>query len=428
MLTNSMATNQLKSLGRADEGQALVLGALGLVVLALMAGLGIDVGLLRYQKQQMQKAADAGAVAGASTLIYNLPGSQQVITAAQNDTAANGFTDGSHGISVQVNNPPLSGPFIGLDAYVEVIVTQAQPTFFMRVGGFNSVNVSSRAVASSVASSSACMYALDPTDADSLVAEGAVSVNSTCGIRVNSNSQAAFDKRGSGNIDVTQGGIGIVGNINESGSGGISPTPVTGIPPFVDPLAGVPGPALTPCRPQLTITQPGTRVQAATYCNGIVVETNGPVIFESGTYILIGGGLTVSPLNHPTLIGSDVTFYDTWNAAYPYAPVILSGSEGTTLSAPTSGQLAGILFFQDRSVVDRGLATLSSFDASHGELYTGALYFPTTTIAYTGNRTFPPYTIIDAWNVVLIGTSAIGNNYSSLQSGASPIHSAALVE
>ena len=47
-----------------------MLTSLALVVLALMAGLGVDVGYLRYQKQQMQKAADAGAIAGAAALIY----------------------------------------------------------------------------------------------------------------------------------------------------------------------------------------------------------------------------------------------------------------------------------------------------------------------------------------------------------------------
>ena len=46
-----------------------MLAALGMVVLMMMAGLGVDVGYLKYQKQQMQKAADAGALAGATALI-----------------------------------------------------------------------------------------------------------------------------------------------------------------------------------------------------------------------------------------------------------------------------------------------------------------------------------------------------------------------
>src|ERR1019366_5870972 len=124
---------QLKQLKRADEGQALVVIALALVVLMLMAGLGVDVGFLRYQKQQMQKAADAGAIAGAANLVYAGFGSPTITTAAKNDTAANGFTDTVNGITVTVNNPPSSAPFSGgpyKNDYVEVIVAQSQPTFF----------------------------------------------------------------------------------------------------------------------------------------------------------------------------------------------------------------------------------------------------------------------------------------------------------
>ena len=84
MSTNCVATKQLKQLGRAEEGQALVLGALALVVLVLMAGLGVDVGFLRYEKQQMQKAADAAAMAGASALVYG----GEVTVAARNDAAS----------------------------------------------------------------------------------------------------------------------------------------------------------------------------------------------------------------------------------------------------------------------------------------------------------------------------------------------------
>ena len=69
-MTNVFAIRRLKQFGGAEEGQALALGAFVLVVLMLMAGLGVDVGYLRYEKLQMQKAADAAAIAGASALIY----------------------------------------------------------------------------------------------------------------------------------------------------------------------------------------------------------------------------------------------------------------------------------------------------------------------------------------------------------------------
>jgi Flp pilus assembly protein TadG len=423
MLTTRLA-ERFRQLGRADDGQALVLGAVGLIVLVLMAGLGVDVGYLRYEKLQMQKAADASAIAGASALIYG----GQVQVAAKNDSAANGFADGNNGVSVKVNNPPASGPFAGNTAYVEVIVAQATPTFFMRVGGFDSVNVSSRAVATSIASSSGCIFALDPTDAGSLIVEGRVNVNSNCGIRVNSTSAAAFEKRGSGDITVSPpvAGIGIVGDVELGGSGTIDPTPVTGIPGFGDPLANVPAPPVGDCNYHNFTVAPGKNtLSQGVYCGGITVSNwTGPVTFNPGTYVLLGGGLTVSG-GRPVITGDGVTFYNTQNAQNAYGPISLTASAGTNLSAPTSGTLEGILFFQDRGIVSN---STSNFDASHEELYTGALYFPTTPVRYTGSATFPPYTIIDAWKITMVGTSAINNIYTSLSSGGSPIRSAALVE
>jgi len=220
----------------------------------------------------------------------------------------------------------------------------------------------------------------------------------------------------------------LVADITETGSGIIDPKPVTGIPGFGDPLSGVPAPPVGNCTmtKQLNIINPGGQhVSPGVYCGGIVIGTSGPVSFDSGTYVVFNG-LSVTAGFYPTLTGNGVTFYNTGNATYPYGAINLSGSSSSTLSAPTSGSLAGILVFQDRSIV--APAAPSIIDGGKGELYTGALYFPTTTVTYRGNATFPPYLIIDAWQIRMKETSAIGDTYESLPNGASPIHSAVLVE
>jgi len=423
-------TRQLNRFGRGEEGQALVLTALGLLVLLLMAGLGVDVGYLRYQKQQMQKAADAGALAGASAMIYAGSNSPSITTAAQADAAANGYLNGSDGISVQVNVPPQTpgDPFQGKDNYVEVIVAQARPTFFMRVGGFDNVNVRSRAIASSVGSSDGCIYALDPTDKRTFLVNGNVTINSNCGILVNSSNSDALDKNGaSGTVDASS--IGVVGNYQGYG---FNPTPVTGIAPFTDPLATVQAPSDYPttCDPAHTNviintnskTQPP--LQAGTYCGGITIAGNANVTFDAGTYVLLGGGLTVT--GGATVTGGGVTFYNTQSLpTYPYAPIKVAGSSSTTLTAPSAGPLAGILFFQDRSITDQKLNTI---DGSNGAIYTGVLYFPTTPLRYTGTPVNNAYEIIIAWTLEFNGNTTITNHYTTLPNGASPIQSAVLVE
>ena len=94
--------------------------ALGLTVLLGFAGLGIDVGMLRYERRLQQSAADAAAVAGASNLCSRCTG---YAAAAKTAATANGFTAAYTDLSdcesstatigticVAVNNGPSSGP------------------------------------------------------------------------------------------------------------------------------------------------------------------------------------------------------------------------------------------------------------------------------------------------------------------------------
>jgi Flp pilus assembly protein TadG len=420
----------LKRFGRADEGQALVLTALALVVLLLMAGLGVDVGYLRYQKQQLQKAADAGALAGASAYAYNGDWN----AAAVADVNANGFTGTkTNGLTITVNSPPKTAgdPFVGQVGYVEVIVKQNQPTFFMRVNNVYAVPVSARAVASAIAPGSGCLIALDPTDPGTFSVGLGVTISSTCSIYVNSSSATALVKAGTGGT-VAANYIGLVGIEDPSRLGGVfsqesyGQDPVTGIAPLTDPLANVPAPHYDSNCTYRNFSTAGGRVYPGTYCDGITINGSGAVTFASGNYILRGGGLNVTGAS--SLSGSDVMFYLTGDSTYPYAGITMSGSETASLSAPTTGPQAGMLFFQDRSmppITSPG----STFGGSRGAGYTGAIYFPTTAITYKGNAssTSTP-TIIVGYKLTFTGGDTNIKNYTYLPSGGGPITSAILVE
>jgi Flp pilus assembly protein TadG len=429
-VTNLFLTQKqnLKRFGRADEGQALVLTALALVVLLLMAGLGVDVGYLRYQKQQMQKAADAGALAGATALAYN--GNWNAAAVA--DVNANGFTGTkTNGLTITVNSPPQTAgdPFKDQKGYVEVIVKQTQPTFFMRVSNVYAVPVGARAVASAVALGSGCLIALDPTDSGSFWVNGGVRISSTCSIYINSSSATALVKTGASGY-VAANYIGLVGNESQSGLTGVvsqesyGQQPVTDIAPLTDPLANVPKPRYdSDCTYRNFSTTSGT-VRPGTYCNGITINGSGAVNFASGDYILRGGGLTVNGAS--SLSGSDVMFYLTGDGSYPYKGITMSGSETATLSAPTTGPQAGMLFFQDRSMPITSPG--STLGGSRGRGYTGAIYFPTTAITYKGNAsTISTATIIVGYKLKFMGDTDI-MNYTYLPGGGGPITSATLVE
>ncbi|MGA8875085.1 MAG: Tad domain-containing protein [Candidatus Korobacteraceae bacterium] len=424
----------LRRLNKSEEGQALVLAALGMIVLLMMAGLGVDVGYLRYQKQQMQKAADAGALAAASAMITfgGMNGGVQIVNAGQSDAAANGFQNGNNGISVVVNNPPqtIGDPFVGKADYVEVIVSQTRPTFFMRLTGRTSVFVSSRAVATAASSASGCVYTLSPTVAQDFVVNPGTQISANCGILVASNSPTALvDNSGLPN-NVLASSVGVVGDC--TGCGSWASQPAEGIAPFSDPLINLPPPTVPGCEhPAQWITAPKTVLQSGSYCGGITIATNGSVVFSPGTYYLEGGGLTI--FNSPNLsVGpangstNGVTFYNT-NGPGGYQPISIWGTPSGTLSAPTSGDLAGILFFTDRTI-PYSPSNPNYINGTGGMVYTGTLYFPTTGLTYQGARVTDPYELIVAWQLTLQGDTTISNHYDTLPNGISPIANATLVE
>jgi uncharacterized membrane protein len=144
-----------------QAGQAFVFSAFLSTALLGFMGLGIDVAQLRVVQRKAQSAADSAAIAGSGELLY-----EDVTTAAQTDAALNGFTNGSGRATVTVNDPLLTGPHIGNAKYVEVIVAQNQPTFFMKAFGITFEPVSARAVATQT-SGPACVFALDTTASNS---------------------------------------------------------------------------------------------------------------------------------------------------------------------------------------------------------------------------------------------------------------------
>jgi Flp pilus assembly protein TadG len=142
---------------RDESGQVLVITALSMTALLGITALAVDVGLLFRSKRNIQIAADAAATAGALDY-FNTSSSSSVITAAQNAAIANGYTDGSGGVTVTVTNPVTSGAHTGAGT-VKVAITRSSPTVFMRILGRNSITVGAKAVAGAV--SGPCIYLMN---------------------------------------------------------------------------------------------------------------------------------------------------------------------------------------------------------------------------------------------------------------------------
>ena len=390
-----------------EAGQAIASVALGLVVLTGIVGLAIDMGYLRYEKRRMQSAADSAAIAGASELAY---ASGNYVTAAKNDSKANGFEDGVNGVTVTSSNPPVDAPFSSVanaNSYVEVKVQQAAPTFFMRVFGVNTVNVSATAVAE-LGSSRGCVYSLDLVLGITLGGNNLTAPN--CGVVDN----AILDLGGG---CITASSIGVVLNLL---GGCANPAPVIGIAPSPDPLGYINAPAVGGCQPNPNINQAAPPVILApnTYCGITIAPANtAPVVFSPGLYIVGPPGLQIQGTGSVTATGA--VFFITNGAS-----VQIIGPGTTSLTAPTDttgGIPGGVLFFQDRTNLQPAIITNPNLSL------TGALYFPTARLTLASNNPAAPYLILVAQSIQFQGNVTIGTDYSSLTNG-SPIKGAVLVQ
>ena len=276
-----------------ERGQVLALAAISLVVVIGFVGLAVDVGMLWTERRHMQTAVDAAAVAGAVALREG----DNVQNAGTEAATLNSFTNGQNNVTVTINHPPLSGAYAGNSSYVEAVVNQSEPTYFLRALGYRTVNVSTRAVSGTI-NGPACMYALDKSKSAAIGITGNFTISAACGVIDDSDSSSALSATGNGTFTATS--FGIVGNSSATGNVTISPIDLH-IAPAPDPLASKAGPLVGSCTQQSTNksggfsvsgNNPVVTVPPGVYPSGITVGgNNATVTFSAGTY---GNNITLN--------------------------------------------------------------------------------------------------------------------------------------
>jgi len=156
---------------------------------------------------------------------------------------------------------------------------------------------------------------------------------------------------------------------------------------------------------------------------------NATFTFGAGTYILVGGGLSTQSSNSHIVGNGGVTFYNTFGATtnssnYSYTGIQIGATSTVSLTAPTSGTYAGILFFEDRN----SPAANDDYGGGATAVYQGIIYAKNASVTMYGNSSVSTaYTMLVADTIHMIGTSGFNNNYSSLLNG-SPIQTTIMVE
>lgn len=405
-LSNSRNGEAVLKSQRRQSGQALVAATFGLVVMLGAAGLAVDLGYLRYQRRLQQSAADSAALAGAAEAAAG-----NATSAAIEDATLNGFRDGVNNVTVNVN-PAFA---FGTQTGVQVQVRAVQPTFFMRIFGVNTATVSTAAVALSTSGKN-CVYALNGFG--TALNNGGTTSVSNCGVVVNSN----LLNTGS----ITANSVSVHGTASGSAT---SPAAVTGTVEAGDPLYRLTPPgggggctAATYSGPTGAAPPLNPTLNQGRYCS-IVVTGNVNLTLNPGTYTITqAGGAGVSLNGRGTVTGTGVTIYLRGNAGPVAINTTPTANETLQLRAPTTGALAGILFYQNP-----GNTQTANIDGKSASRLQGALYFPGATLNLSNTGSLAAYTLAVAKTLSLGGTVNFGSNFSTLP-GDSPIKNAVLVE
>jgi hypothetical protein len=433
---------------RSEAGQALIMTAAALVVLMGFAGLAIDMGVMRHNKRLEQTAADAAAIAGASNLPIDGVTLGGITAGAQDAATRVGFTDNSGGqvsnctgaavgtICVQVNSlettgGPQTGPHQSNAGYVEVLVAEVYPTYFMKILGINSETITARAVAASLApaAGNGCLYTLGAPSGppEGLNISGSATLNApNCRILDDGDFTTAGGTLTAYSIGVSGSGTGRSVTCIITG-----PCPTFGIPASSDPLQFTPAPP-APNTSFGTVTTAGMQTLQPGAYSCIIIGSGSIVTLQPGIYYINGCNLPntfngVSIKGSATVLGTGVMVYLT-GASLPNGASIDTGGGASNiqLSAPNTGPYVGILVFQDPN--DTSSARVGG---DNNSFFDGALYFPEGQLTLLGSSGGAGFNVafVDADAVVLSGNTTVNlQGSAALPPGVNLITNATLVE
>ena len=440
----------------------LVYFALILITLIGFCGLAIDVGRMELRTNQLQAAADAGALAAAAELAHGGAGSNYQ-TAATNDIAtyeaANGLPQtGTNAVVVGANY----GSYANDNSTVQVTITQTLPTLFMgMITGKSGIDLTARAVAQMPP----CLVFLGRPTYSGGSGLADVSLTTGGGIQTGSWGCPLYAADGYTVDSVSHIYGGQARSTAGSGSstfGKTSVTPIYSVPTIADPLASISAPSVGTCKSivsYLNVSSATTiNLSSGTFCGktnssptyvpgpgascGMVASVTTPAIdiegkqngcpdqngtpfshctttptvnFGSGTYVIVGG----MNLDCVTVTGSGATLYFTKSSSVGYGQMRLTSSVWN-VSAPTDASgsgIPGVVMMSDRNWSGGNQDFLFNYSTWNGD---GVLYVTGTGIqVYDTPMSAPNYLNMVVSNLSnSLGEIQPSFNYANLSAGS----------
>jgi hypothetical protein len=374
------------ALVRDRDGGALAVTAVLLPTIIGFAGLGVDLTHWYSQRRAMQNMADGAAIA-ATHAVMSGGTATDVQNAAVEGAIRNGWNT-ADGYVLQSFAPPTAGLYPGLNRAAEVRITRNVPLFFLSAIGVGPVEVSARATGAGVNNGPQCVISLDH-DADRAINfVGTAEVLLGCGVAANSSSNRAIYIDGSATLAANPaqayGDIFVANNATLITQSPPQPYSQRVDDPYDDVIMPVDP---TTCTETNFVAEPSDNytsppLQPGRYCGGMVIK--GSVDLDPGIYIVADGDFEV--MANAVLTGDEVTIVLTGATPGDVGNVYIAGGAEITLTPTTTGEMAGILFYQDPNASPGTGSTIDSlFEGEALVSLTGALYFPQREVDYGGS-------------------------------------------
>lgn len=385
---------------RDSNGGVLMPAALAIPLMMAGAGAVVDYGMLSKTRLDLQTAADAAALAGASEFRLANSTSQKIIAAAES------FANSQLAKLNQQANVIVSADLKKMT--VRVDIKTVQNTMIMHVFGSEKENsITASATAAVKGTAAICVIGLDPKENETIYMEKNAKLEApNCAIY--SNSTKSYGLKAKENSQINARFICTAGGKYSDKSDAFSPTPQTDCPVIPDPLMSREPPAVGGCTANNLKLTSSTTLYPGTYCGGIVIDKTAAVDMAPGVYIIKDGPLHIA--GQAKINGSNVGFYLTGKGA------LLSFDPDTSISltAPKTGPMSGMLFFEDRANKFGQKHDIMSNDA---KILLGTIYLSGGELNIASNRPVAQdsaYTIIVARKFSLSAgpTMVMNTNYT----------------
>jgi Flp pilus assembly protein TadG len=326
---------------------ALTFGLSAVVLLGLTGG-GIDYARLASRRSQLQNAADAGVLAAGNylKLAVSTSTAAKSIVADTVHAQAAPRPDSPYGLQVDVAADKTS---------VAVAIDETVRLAFGGFVGMSTVKLAVRSKASVVGKMRLCLLTLDPLAAGAFQLEKSAEVTAVdCSLY--SNSQSPQGMVGKDSAYARAQTICSSGGFNGARAN-FAPPPQTGCPPIQDPLKDRAPPTVGACTAipasanskgdtSANLVDQSATLDPGTYCGGLHITKNASVSLRAGTYVMKDGPLIVD--KNGTMTGTDVAFYFTGSKG----GLVFDKKTTISLTAPTTGPMAGLLMMEERTVSD----------------------------------------------------------------------------